>query len=85
LCEKAAGWGFSFPEVVYSFLKTSARVLECTSATKHKLPRIGDKRSQIVFAGDVRVWQRAGTKNIFLHQEIVVGLVSLVGFQVSCP
>lgn len=60
--------GFSFPEVVqellYSFLKRNARIMECTSATKHKLPGIGNKESQLVFAGDVGVWEVAGTKNI---------------------
>lgn len=38
--------------------------MECTSATKHKLPGIGNKESQLVSAGDVGVWEVAGTKNI---------------------
>lgn len=54
--------------------------MECSSATKHKLPGIGNKKSQIVFAGDVGLWEIAGTKNIFLNQEVVVGAVSSVGF-----
>lgn len=54
--------------------------MECTSATKHKLLGIGYKKTQIVFAGDVGVWEITGTKNIFLNQEVVVGVVSSVGF-----
>lgn len=45
--------------------------MECTSATKHELPGRGNKESQIGFAGDVGVWERAWTKNIFLNQEVV--------------
>lgn len=42
--------------------------MESTSATKHKLLGIGYKKTQIVFAEDVGVWETAGTKNIFLNQ-----------------
>lgn len=52
------------------------------SNRKHKVLGIGSKKpkSQIDFAGDVEVWDIAGTKNIFLNQEVVVRMVSLIGF-----
>lgn len=53
--------------------------MECTSATKHKLPGIGRKKNQPAFVGDVGVEELAGTKSIFLSQE-VVGVVTSVGF-----
>lgn len=54
--------------------------MECTSATKHKLPGIGSKKNQLVFIGDVGVEEIAGKKNIFLNRGVVVGVVTSVGF-----
>lgn len=41
--------------------------MECTSATKRKLPGIGSKENQLAFVGYVGVEEIAGTKNIFLN------------------
>lgn len=41
--------------------------MECTSATKHKLPGIGSKENYLGFVGDVGVEEIAGTKIIFLN------------------
>lgn len=38
--------------------------MECISAAKHKLLGMGNKESELVFAGDVGVWEVAGTKSI---------------------
>lgn len=65
----------SSARVVYSVLRK-----KCTSATKHKLLGTGNKKSEIVFAGAVGVCEIAGTKNIFLNQEFVVGVVSSAEF-----
>lgn len=49
-------------------LKKSARVVESSQQPpKHKCPGLRNKKSQIVFAGYVGVWEVGGTKSIFLN------------------
>lgn len=54
--------------------------MECTSATKHKLPGIGSKKNQLAFVWDGGVEEIAGIKDIFLNQDVAVGMVTSVGF-----
>lgn len=78
-----AGCDFSFPEVVQElYIPSFKKMPALWSAPQQpkKLLGTGNKNTQIVFAGDVGVWEIAGTKNIFLIQEVVVGVVSSVGF-----